>query len=314
MLGNLLKNGIDPKWMIVLVGLIDVQKGIGAGAVSLTNMIPNDWIPHVMAWNTGLAWVGIQLVGVLAALSSNAAGPLVKVPELPEVAKTAAKVVAVGIALALLAPIGSAQAQARKPAAAADPFKQFGDKVKSDFDNANKQVQSAVTGQPADPAAALPCMDIRMLPRLTLANLVPTMKACVQDANNQLVSDTQRALDSAKAFTGSATGAGTAVGDNDAINCLTPALALFKAAAIIPSQPEIPAVMNPDGTVKTPAVAAVPEQDPGPILLGQKFREFTLAGGLTSCQAWINEPVQAVAAAGAGAIASAATAVVLAPK
>lgn len=205
-----------------------------------------------------------------------------------------------------------ASAQGRRTAQP-DPIQQFNEKVKSDLNQANSKVTSAVTGQPAPPStAALPCMDITMLPKLTPFNLIPTMKACVQDAQNQLISDTQRALDSAKAFAGSATGTGStgaAVGDNDAINCLTPALALFKAAAIVPAVPD---VLNSDGSVKTPGT---PELDPGPILLGQKFREFTLAGGLTSCQSWVNEPINAVAAAGVGAVASVtAGAALIAPK
>jgi hypothetical protein len=234
------------------------------------------------------------------------------------------------------------------PALAQNAFKpktlqQINQDIKNDLGTAAGKAKAAVTGQPAPPSTeALPCMDITMLPKLTPFNLIPTMKACVQDVNNQLVTDTQRALDSAKAFAGKATGDGSspvAIGDNDAINCLTPALALFKAAAIIPANPGSPAVdavpavpavaavLNPDGSIKTPAVAAVAaiaavpavpatsEIDPGPILLGQKFREFTIAGGLTSCQNWVNEPIQAVAAAGVAGVATAtAGAALIIPK
>jgi len=181
-----------------------------------------------------------------------------------------------------------------------------------DIQDANNQVKSAVTGKSADPTAPLPCMDIKVLTKLTPDNLVPTMKGCAQDVNNQLVNDTQRALDSAKAYAGPN---GGAIGDNDAVNCLMPALALFKAAAIIPAVPETPAVLNPDGTVKTPAIPGTPELDPGPILLYQKYREFTLAGALTSCQAWFNGPINATTAAGAGAVGSViGGAALLAPK
>lgn len=183
----------------------------------------------------------------------------------------------------------------------------------NDIKSATEQAKSAVTGQPApDPTAALPCMDIKMLPRLTPENLIPTMKACVQDANNQLVTDTSRALDSAKAYQGPN---GGATGDNDGVNCLTPALSLFKAAAIVPAVPDTPAVLNPDGSVKTPAIPGTPELDPGPVLLYQKYREFTLAGALTSCQSWFNGPINATAAAGVAGIGTAAAGVALiAPK
>jgi hypothetical protein len=178
-----------------------------------------------------------------------------------------------------------------------------------------------------DPAAPLPCMDIRVLTKLTPDNLVPTFRGCKIEVIGQLVKDTSAALDSAKAFTGSATGgaagnaAGAVVGDNDAINCLTPALALFKAAmptqAVAAVQP-VPAVLNADGSVKVPAVQAVPAtpaNDPGPVLLYQKYREFTLAGALTSCQAWFNGPINATAAAGLGGAATVAGgAALLLPK
>jgi hypothetical protein len=178
---------------------------------------------------------------------------------------------------------------------------------------AASNVAAAVT-PPADPTAALPCMDISVLTKLTPQNLVPTLKGCEIAGVNQLVTDTARALASAQAFTGSATGT-TATGDNDAINCLSPGLALFKAAAIVPAVPDTPAVLNADGSVKTPAVSGTPEIDPGPILLFQKYREFTIVGGLTSCQTWINGPVNATAAAGlAGAAAATAGAALLAPK
>jgi hypothetical protein len=60
---------------------------------------------------------------------------------------------------------------------------------------------------------------------------------------------------------------------------------------------------------------AAPAQDPGPILLYQKYREFTLAGGLTACQTCFNGPINATAAVGvAGAGTIVAGAALLAPK
>ena len=170
------------------------------------------------------------------------------------------KIVLAALALVLLLPIGLAQAQIKLKSP-----QEIGQDIKNKLDQTNAGVKAAVTGQ-SDPKAALPCMDITVLFKLNPQNLVPTMKGCMQDVNNQLVADTQRALDSAKAFTGSATGT-TASGDQDAINCLSPALALFQAAAILPAVPAIPAqdavpavaaVLNPDGSVKTPAIPAIP--------------------------------------------------------
>lgn len=293
--------GIDPKYIMYLGLLVTVEEAIGHGTVSLTHLVPDTWAPYITSWCNFLAFVGTSIMTYQAAVSGPQVGPLVKAPELPPFTPTVVKILALAFVPLLLFANAPAKAQAR-------PLRLTGNLVR-DIQNANtqvgNQVKAAVTGQTADPTAPLACMDITMLPKLTLANLMPTMKQCFQDGNTQLVSDTQRALDSAKAFTGSATGSGSAVGDNDAINCLTPALALFKAAAIVPAVPGTPEVPATATAPAIPAVAAVPEQDPGPILLAQKFREFTLAGGITACQAWINEPIQAVAAGGVGAVGTA---------
>lgn len=299
-LNALLKNGVNPKWIVVLAWLVGVQKGIGQGAISLTNMVPDAWIPHIIAWNNGLAWLGVGLMGLLAALSSSETGPLIPNISIPsvDVTKTIARILIAAFLLSFLLAGGPAFAQPKTP-------QQFF----SDLKNANTQVKAAVTGQPApDTAAPLTC-DFKMLTRLTPENVVPTLKTCLSDANSTLVADTQRALDSAKSFAGPS---GGATGDGDGINCLTPAVSLFQAGVQIPA---VPAVIAADGTVTTPAV---PAKDPGPILIWQKYREFTLSGALTSCQAWFNGPVQATIAASAGAggaiIATAAGAAALVPK
>jgi hypothetical protein len=65
-------------------------------------------------------------------------------------------------------------------------------------------------------------------------------------------------------------------------------------------------------------VDAVPARNPGLITLFQKYREFVLSGGLTSCQTWVNTVMQATKAAalqGAGAVVGAgAVAAIVAPK
>ena len=268
-----------------------------------------------------LAMPGVQHIEVNADASATLAQIAVdknvdKIAPAPAVQAKVEQIARVGVLLAafllplLLFSPSMAQGVVRAKAAASP--KLTGDLVK-DIQAANNQVKATVTGQPADPTAALPCMDISVLTKLTPQNLVPTLKNCEQDGVKQLVSDTQRALDSAKAFTGSATST-TAAGDNDAINCLSPGLALFKAGMIIPAVPDTPAVLNPDGSVKTAAIPGTPEIDPGPILLYQKYREFTIVGGLTSCQTWFNGPINATNAAGIGAAGAVAGAAALLPK
>jgi hypothetical protein len=39
--------GIDPKWTMYLGLLVAVDQAIGHGTVSLTNLIPEDWVPYV---------------------------------------------------------------------------------------------------------------------------------------------------------------------------------------------------------------------------------------------------------------------------
>lgn len=169
-----------------------------------------------------------------------------------------------------------------------------------DIEGVGQQAKAVVTGQPAPtPNTALPCT-FQMLIKLTPENLLPTINSCIA---GKLVSDTQRALQSAQSYGSSGKG------DGDAVNCLTPALAIFQAGVEVPA---IPAVMAADGTVTTPAV---PAQDPGPILLYQKYREFTLSGALTSCQSWFNGPINATIAAGiAGAGTAIAGAALIMPK
>lgn len=93
--------GIDPKWMVLLGLLINLEKGISEGAISLTNMIPTDWIPHVVAWSNGLAWAGMALMTALAALSSNAPGPLVNYRP-PSTTSTVVKILLVAFLLSFL--------------------------------------------------------------------------------------------------------------------------------------------------------------------------------------------------------------------
>jgi hypothetical protein len=91
-----------------------------------------------------------------------------------------------------------------------------------------------------------------------------------------MLPDFQGALDSA-----------TAAKDAPAIACLTPVLAIIKAAAgtvVTPAVPAVPA--NPNATPPVAAVPAVPAvmSYPGPVTLFQKIREFGLAGGVPSCK------------------------------
>lgn len=275
-------NGINPKWGAYLGLLVVIEQAIGHGTVSLTNLVPLDWAPYITSWCNFLAFIGTSIMTYQAAVSSPASGPLANTSIAPAV-KAAILLAAL---LGSLALPGGAHAQLKTP-----------QQIISDLKNDNAALKQKVTSSTAPAPASdapLPCT-FQMLIKLTPTNLLSTINQCIA---NKLVADTQRALSSASDF-------GTSgKGDADAVNCLTPALAIFQAGV------EIPAVMSADGTT-----VVTPAQDPGPILLYQKYREFTLSGALTSCQAWFNGPINATVAAGiAGAGTVLGGAALLAPK
>lgn len=189
---------------------------------------------------------------------------------------------------------GAAQAQTK--------LGPIGQKISDDLN----KTKEAVTGKPSDPTAPVAC-GFKMFIHLTPDNLEQTVKNCVAKANSTLIADVKGALDSATAYN-------NGTGDKDGMACLQPAYAIVQAAAFTQYVPAVPAVMNADGTVKTPEVPAVEAKEPGLVTLFQKYREFTLSGGLTACQNWINQPTQLTVAAGAAGAATIAGAALLIPK
>jgi hypothetical protein len=236
-------------------------------------------------------------------------GSTVNLAPLTGVAKVVGAIALCILAGSLLAAV-PASAQITKPKLPFDPL----------------HLNRPSSGAPGDASSStnpeIAC-DFRIFIGLTPANLEGAIKQCVSDVNGTIADDAARALDSAQTY-----------GDNDGINCLKPGLAILQAGIIVPAvpavlavpaQPEIPA--NPNATPPTPdipavaavaAVPAVPAKTPGLILLFQKYREFILSGGLTSCQTWINTPVNATIAQGinnvSGIAGAAAGAAILIPK
>jgi hypothetical protein len=291
---------IDPKlsfyfgvWTSILLMIAS------AGVNFFDGALPAAYIPIIVKWCSILGTINSAILTAASGYSSNKFGPMVSAPIAPT-AQAVVKVLLVAFALSMFLAGNPAMAQGPRAVrqASAPPVCDPLNLIPGCRPNPNSTAPATDSDRPCD---------ITILTKLTPANLVPTIKKCVSNVNSSLVNDTSRALDSAKAFQPNP--------DQDAVNCLAPGLALFKAGVQVPAVPEAPAVLNADGSVKTPAVAAVPAQDPGPILLFQKYREFTLAGGLTSCQNWVNTPVNATLAAGAGAGATAiAGAALIAPK
>jgi hypothetical protein len=53
-------------WITIISLLVAIEMAIGHGTVSLTNAIPEAWVPRVQAWCNILAFVGSSIVTALS--------------------------------------------------------------------------------------------------------------------------------------------------------------------------------------------------------------------------------------------------------
>jgi hypothetical protein len=67
--------GIDPKWVFYLGILVTIQTAIGQGAVPLTNMMPEVWIPFVKGWSQFLGRPARPLPAVMDQGELGSAAP-----------------------------------------------------------------------------------------------------------------------------------------------------------------------------------------------------------------------------------------------
>lgn len=128
---------------------------------------------------------------------------------------------------------------------------------------------TASTSTPSKPGAC----DITLFSNLSFASVVNDITNCVGSVVSAgatpFVADLGAALDSANTAK-----------DGIAIACLTPALAIAKAAQGTPA--------SADGS--TPAIY------PGPILIFQKYREFVNAGGPSNCKTAVQSTINGTVA------------------
>lgn len=251
--------GIDAKWVFYLGIIITIEQAIGQGSVSLTNLIPMDWIPYVKSWSAFLALMGTTIMTAMSGYSSANSGPLVTAPSIPPAVKTALVIFAVLVAACILA----------MPAHAAEKKPLTGNIVTDVQSVLGNQTQSQAAAAAANTSA--PTCDFNTFIVLTPANVIALLQAC----GEKFLADSQAALASA-----------TKANDNIATACLTPGTALVQAAVGTPAVP---------ATGTAPAASA---SFPGPILVFQKFREFVNAGGITNCKAWVNNTITAATASG----------------
>jgi hypothetical protein len=174
------------------------------------------------------------------------------------VAKVAAVLLAALILGALAFP-GSASAQ-----------------VKLKFPIDPLHLNTPTTGALVTPAKPGAC-DITLFANLSFASVVQDIQNCVGSVVSAgatpFVNDLSAALDSANTAK-----------DGIAMACLTPALAIARAAQ------GTAAVTAADGTVTTPATY------PGPILIFQKYREFVNAGGPSNCKTAVQSTINGTVA------------------
>lgn len=67
----------DPKFSFWFGVAITALIGLGSGTVSLTNALPADWIPYVIAWTKILSFFGSGLLTAMHGYSSGNSGPFV---------------------------------------------------------------------------------------------------------------------------------------------------------------------------------------------------------------------------------------------
>jgi hypothetical protein len=100
--------GIDPKWVVFLGIALMIEQGIGQGSVSLTNVVPLDWIPYVKGWSALLAFIGTTVMTGMSAYSSKDAGMMIPTPSVPPAVKALIGFLIIGVALSFAMPAQAA--------------------------------------------------------------------------------------------------------------------------------------------------------------------------------------------------------------
>lgn len=280
---------VDPKftfWFGVWTNILILIAGYGVQHAPAYVAL---YAPDVQ-WFAGLgAQVNGLVLTALAGISSSKAGPFVNVPTITP--QSIAKVIIFAFAVSFLLAGSSAQAEIRRPVTAppaqSSQLLPLTGNAQQDLANLLKRITIAPAPTTPDEIQGTTC-DFSIFSKLTVDNAVPLLEKCAQsvDANvtAPLVNDTEKALDSAKAYGCGDPAAATCPGNGMAVACLTPALALLKAAE------GTPPVKDANGVVTTPGIA------PGVITIGEKLDEFVQAGGPSNCKAVIQRVVNGLAA------------------
>lgn len=76
---------LDPKVIFGIQLLVFVAVGISQGTVHLTHMIPDAWIPIVVAWNGFIAFIGTGFTTLLSGFGMSSQSRIAAAASLPEV-------------------------------------------------------------------------------------------------------------------------------------------------------------------------------------------------------------------------------------
>ena len=75
----------NPKYTFWLGIIVTVCLAVGNGSLHLTHMIPESWIPTVVAWNAFIAFVGAAVMTAMAGINSSKQSIVTAAAQLPEV-------------------------------------------------------------------------------------------------------------------------------------------------------------------------------------------------------------------------------------
>ena len=76
---------LDPRSRFIIQLIVFVAVGVSQGTVHLTNMIPEAWIPIVIAWNGFIAFIGTGFTTLLSGYGMTSQNRIAAAASLPEV-------------------------------------------------------------------------------------------------------------------------------------------------------------------------------------------------------------------------------------
>lgn len=84
---------ISPRNLMLILFITDVFQGFTSGALHLTHMIPDAWIPYATAWLNFIVFVNLTFLTIFAGFAGPGVGPLAKAPTMAEAKEIVAQAV-----------------------------------------------------------------------------------------------------------------------------------------------------------------------------------------------------------------------------